>query len=104
MLDINILGGNTAACAGVVAVGDDQDQLGLLADLKDILLQELSDHGRNAATVVGVYQNHPILHKNGLAQYIQDGYDWLNQALRQSIGNMLTVAGGREIVDHAVLL
>ena len=43
-----------------------------------------------------------ILHKNGLPQYIQNGYDWLIQALRQTVGNVTAVAGGREIADHIV--
>lgn len=48
------------------------------------------------------FAEHPILHKNGLAQDIQDGYDWLIQALRQTVGNVTAVAGGREIADHIV--
>ena len=65
-----------------------------------ILLQEFPDHGRNTTTVVGVHQNHLIVNGNTFPQNIQHRGDGFVQVFSQSIGNMLTVASGREIVNH----
>ena len=82
---LDVFGCNGCTCAGVVAVGDDQNQLGILGDPEDILLKEFPDHRWDTATVVGIHQNHLIVNRDPFSQNVQNRGDGFLQCVCQTI-------------------